>query len=108
MPTLLKNIYKESRSESKARAIGLAIRHINASTKRAITEAELVLAVRSGNIPSGLEHHVFAFIDETDLATLCDIVISGSLSYTMLADIAEKLLPDVHPTREWLNERRGL
>jgi hypothetical protein len=90
----------------QARALALATRHVNASTPVAIPEAVLLRALRTGIIPPGYKHHVFAVLDETDTATLADLVISGAVTFEQLAGLADQLLPFAHPSRVWLNGRR--
>lgn len=102
-PSLLASV-----TTDQARALALAVRHVNASTPMAISADALLRAVRTGQAPPGFEHHLFAFIDETDTATLADLVISGAATYGQLATLADRLLPKAHDTRAWLHERRAL
>lgn len=92
--------------EAQARAVALAARHANASTPVAIPDGALLHALRTGVVPPGYEHHVFAVLDETDTATLADMAISGVVGYGGLADLAGRLLHEGHPTRAWLDGRR--
>ncbi len=92
----------------QARALALAVRHVNASTRVPITEAALRTVVVTGDIPHEFEHHVSAFIDETDRATLCDLVLSRATTYGKLASLADRLLPPEHTNRRWLHDRREL
>lgn len=92
----------------QARALALAARHVNASTRTTMGESQLLDAIRARGAPPGLEPHLLAFIDETDRATLCDLVLSSVATYGQLAALADDLLPASHPTRRWLDERRDL
>ena len=96
------------RDNRNSRALAAAIRHVNVSTPLAIDEASLLRAIEQDDIPSGFIHHVHAFIDETDTATLSDIVTSGLATYGQLARLADRLLPNGHDTRRWLDGRRDL
>jgi hypothetical protein len=87
------------------RALALATRHVNASIAYPFEEADLLNWIHS-EIPADRLEHVRSFIDETDTATLQDLVISGAVSYRELAELADKLLPATHDTRKWLNDRR--
>ena len=97
-----------TRDNRENHALAAAIRHVNVSTPLAIDEASLLRAIEVGDVPPGLGHHVHAFIDETDTATLSDIVTSGVATYGQLARLADRLLPDGHDTRRWLDGRRDL
>ena len=96
-----------ARAAAQQRALALAARHINASTPRAIPEDVLLGALQTGCVPPGFEHHLFAFFDETDLATVADLVISGAVGYGQLAALADRLLRPGHATRTWLDARRS-
>ena len=61
------------------RALALAVRHINASTPVAIPDAELLAILQAGGV-----------------------------TYGQLAGLADRHLAAGHPTRRWLDERRGL
>ena len=92
--------------EYQARALALAARHVNASTSVAIPDDVLARALQTGVVPPGYDFHVFAVLDETDTATLADLAISSVVGYGQLADLAERLLHEGHPTRAWLDARR--
>lgn len=94
-------------SNGQVRALALASRHVNASIGRPIHETELLHWLRSGSVPADRVEHVRSFIDETDTATLQDLVISGAVRYTELATIADQLLPATHDTWKWLDDRRA-
>ncbi len=96
-----------AQAAAQQRALALAARHINASTPHAISEDVLLGALRTGCVPPGFEHHLFAFFDETDLATVMDLVISGAVGYGQLAALADRLLRPGHATRTWLDARRS-
>jgi hypothetical protein len=91
-----------------ARALDLAIGHVNASTPRPITGRQVTDAIRTGTPPAGFEHHVKAFLDETDLGLLSDLVVAGGATYAELARLADATLPAAHETRQWLDGRRDL
>lgn len=97
----------EELSEASLRALALATRHVNASIARPVTEAELLQWIRFGGVPADRLEHVRSFIDETDTATLQDLVLSGAVRYGDLARIADQLLPATHDTRKWLDDRRA-
>lgn len=88
------------------RALALASRHVNASIARPFEEVDLLCWIRFGQIPTDRIEHVRSFIDETDTATLQDLVISGAVRYSDLAGLADQLLPATHDTRKWLDDRR--
>ena len=98
---------QDARAAAQPRALALAARPINASTPRAIPGDVLLGALRTGCVPPGFEHHLFAFFDETDLATVADLVISGAVGYGQLAALADRLLRPGHATRAWLDARRA-
>lgn len=89
------------------RALALASRHVNASIAHPIEEGDLLRWIRFGRIPTDRIEHVRSFIDETDTATLQDLVISGAVGYSDLAELADQLLPATHDTRKWLDDRRS-
>lgn len=93
-------------SNESLRALALATCHVNASIARPFEEGELLRWIRSGHVPKDRLEHVRSFIDETDTATLQDLVISGAAGYSDLAKLADKLLPTTHDTRKWLDDRR--
>lgn len=95
-----------SRDEGQDRVLALTIRHVNVSTPAAIDAASLLRAIAGGEVSPALAHHVHAFIDETDTATLSDLVTSGLATYRQLARLADRLLPNGHDTRNWLDGRR--
>jgi len=90
-------------NERQQRALARAVRHVNVSTRTAISESSLLDAVWDGEFPQSLAHHIHAFIDETDTATLSDFVTSGLATYGQLARLADGLLPRGHDTRSWLD-----
>jgi hypothetical protein len=87
-------------------ALALAARHVHASTTVAIPDTTLLLALRTGIVPAGYEHHVFAVLDETDTARLADLAINVAVAYGDRAALADRLLPGGHPPRVWLDGRR--
>ena len=91
---------------AQQRALALAARHINALTPRAIPEDVLLGALRTGCVPPGFEHHLFAFFDETDLATVADLVISRAGGYGQVAALADRLLRSGHAIRTCLHAHR--
>jgi len=103
------------RSESRqhaAPATGPAGRSVPPSVQAPATPASLsserLLGIlRTGVIPPGYEHDLFAFLDEIQLATLADLIISGVGTYAQFAALADRTLPGNHDTRTWLNERLG-
>lgn len=95
-----------AQAAAQQHALALAARHVNASTPHAIPEDALLGALQTGCVPTGFEHHLFAFFDETDPATLMDLVISGAVGYGQLAALADRLLRPGHATRTWLDDRR--
>ena len=81
---------------------------VQAPATPAILSAERLLRiVRTGVIPPGYEHHLFIFLDETNIATFADFVISGVGTYAQFAALADRILPQNHDTRTWLNDRLG-
>ena len=92
----------------QARALALAARHVNASTRDAISEVALLGALQSGQVPTRYQHHLFAFFDETDTATMADLVVSRAVTFSQLAAIADKLLLVGHDTRTWLDDCRSI
>lgn len=78
------------------RALAFAVRHINASNGRPVSEVELLGWIRSGTAPADQTEQPRVFIDETDTATLQDPVLSGSATYAELAALADRLLPEAH------------
>lgn len=94
-------------SAHPSRALSLAVRHINASIPRPCSEAELLTWLRCGAAPADRAESLRAFFDETDTATLQDLVLSDAVTYAQLADLADRLLPAHHDTRQWLDERRA-
>lgn len=88
------------------RALALAVRHVNASTPRAMPSDVLLESLQTGHVPPKFERHLHAFIDETHPATLMDLVISGAVNYGQLAVLADLMLPASHETRAWLDARR--
>lgn len=92
-------------SEAGNRALALAVRHVNASTLSPLGEQELLRLLRSGKVPSNRREQLRAFIDETDTATLQDLVLSRAATYDELSALAGRLLPVTHDTRRWLDER---
>ncbi len=101
-----------SRSSGKdgriGRVLDLAIGHVNASTPQPITKSQMIDAIRTGTPPAGFEHHVRAFLDETDLGLLSDLVVAGGATYAELARLADTTLSAGHETREWLDGRRDI
>ncbi len=98
----------EASEQRIARTLDLAIGHVNASTPQCVTRRQVMDAIRTGTPPSGFEHHVRAFLDETDIGLLSDLVVAGGATYAELARLAERTLPAAHETREWLDGRRTL
>lgn len=90
-----------------ARALRFAAGHINVSVKNPIPDVVLLDALRTGAVLPEYDHHILAFFDETDTATIADLVISGAVTYGQLAAWADRLLPELHETRSWLDERRA-
>ncbi len=68
---------------------------------------ETVRALRTGVIPVGGEHALFAFFDEMHTISLADCVMGGVGTYAQFAALADRLLPEGHDTRTWLDERLG-
>ena len=93
-------------NDGARRALALAARHVNASIACPVSERELLDWIRAGAAPAGRQEELRAFVDETDTATLQDLVLSGAVSYADLAATADQLLPKNHETRRWLHERR--
>ena len=82
----------------------MLVHHVNASTATTVSEAALGPALRDGEAPPCLVHHVRAVLDEADPAALMDLVLEGVSTYARLAD---RLLPPGHGNRTWLDERRS-
>lgn len=81
---------------------------VQAPATPAILSAEQLLrVVRTGVIPPGYEHNLFAFLDETNVATLADFIVGGVGTYAQFAALADRILPENHDTRTWLNGRLG-
>ncbi len=106
--TTLRSAPPSIEDAEQTRALALAVRHVNASMRTPISEGELRTALITGEIKEQFENHLFAFIDETDRATLCDLVLSRATTYGRLAILADRKLPPKHPNRTWLDERRDL
>lgn len=87
------------------RALKLAAGHMNVSAATRISEAHLLACLqgRPEDGPSG--NWVAAFLTESDLATICDLVVCGAVTYGQLATAAAVHLPALHPTRKWLDDR---
>jgi hypothetical protein len=94
-------------NDGARRALALAARHVNASISRPVSEREILDWIRAGAAPADRQEELRAFVDETDTATLQDLVLSGAVSYADLATIADHLLPENHESRRWLHERRS-
>ena len=92
----------------QARAVALAARHVNASTPEAIPDLALLGSLQTGLVPARDRHHLRALSDETDTATMADLVVSRAVTYGQLAILADELLPAGHDTRTWLDDRRWL
>ena len=88
-------------------ALSMLVRHVNASTAITVPEASLRDALRDGEAPPRLVHHVRAALDEADPAALMDLVLDGVSTYARLARLADRLLPPGHGNRRWLDERRS-
>ena len=88
--------------------LAMIARHVNASTPSAVPEETLLGAFRTGEVPPAFTHHVRAALDETDQETMMDLVLSGAVSYGGLAALADRLLPENHGNRRWLDARRSL
>jgi len=94
-------------SKDSGRAIRLAARHLNASIESPIGEEELrhwLTAYRGA--PSDTAH-LQALLDEASPELLLDLVLEGGATYACLAALADRLLPQDHPNRKWLDERRS-
>lgn len=87
------------------RALKLAAGHMNVSRNEKITEADL-LACLQGECLDGSSHRIIgAFLADTDLATISDLIVNNVVTYQQLARAAAIHLPLTHPTREWLDDR---
>lgn len=75
------------------------------ATPLILSVEQLQHALRTGVVPPGYEHDLFAFLDETGTATLADLILGRVGSYAQFAALADRVLPEHHDTRTWLNER---
>jgi hypothetical protein len=87
------------------RALRLAAGHMNVSRNEKITEADLLACLRGECLEGSSRRIIGAFLADTDLVTICDLVVSGVVTYRHLAEAAAIHLPLIHPTREWLDDR---
>lgn len=92
-------------SADTLRALQFAVGHINVSVREQITSEDLFGYLKGRAVEPRHRHHFSAFFDETDTATISDLVLGGDISYCELSALSDRILPDGHPTREWLHER---
>lgn len=88
------------------RALSFAVGHINVSSRHPVSAEELLCSLLCVDPYHADTAHVAAFFEDTDLATICDLVITGVISYKQLAEAAALHLPEDHETMRWLDERR--
>lgn len=72
-----------------------------------LSPEQLLRVVRTGVVPPGCEPRLFAFLDGTNVATLAYLITGGVGTYAEFAALADRILPENHDTRTWLNERLG-
>lgn len=84
------------------RALALAVGHVNVSARHPVSAAAVLAALRSDIVPAALVTPVRALLDETDIETLSDLVLSGAIGYADLGRHAAALLEADHETRLWL------
>lgn len=94
-------------TDAASRPLALASRHVGVSLSTFLEDDDIQAWFRCGEWPYDVEPHLRALLDETDTATLLDLVIAGGASYASLARCADQLLPDGHDTRRWLDDRRA-
>ena len=93
-------------NESTLRALSFAAGHINVSVANKISAEILFAAIKGDAVDQKFRHHLWLFFDETDTATIADLVAGGQVSFSELSAAADRLLPKSHDTWTWLNERR--
>lgn len=94
-------------NKGSLRALSLAAGHMNVSRNKKIAEADLLACLRGKCLDGSSRRIIGAFLADTDLVTICDLVVSGVVTYKQLAEAAAIHLPLIHPTREWLDDRAG-
>jgi len=93
-------------SKGRGHAIPLAVRHLNASVKRPIGEDEVRQWLNAPLANPAHDGHLRALLDEAAPELLLDLVLEREATYAGLASLADRLLPQDHPNRIWLDERR--
>jgi hypothetical protein len=87
--------------------LSFAAGHINVSAADKIPSETLFAAIKGEPIDQKFDYHRWMFFDETDTATIADLVLGGEITFAELAATADRLLPESHDTRIWLDERRN-
>ena len=90
-------------SAGTLRALRLAVGHLNVSIRKSIVAEQLWLEIT--DCPAQIGPHIVAFLEETDLATIHDLVLGGDVDVSALKATAERLLPLGHQTRTSLDEQ---
>lgn len=94
-------------SQKTLKALSFATGHINVSVTNKISPDILFAAIKGAAIDPKFRNCLWMFLDETDTAAIADLVLGGEVSFAELSAAADRLLPEHHDTRIWLNERRN-
>ncbi len=96
------------KKQNKRNFLETAIRQINAPCPEKITAEMLIACIRGEKYDKKWKPHLWAFLEELDVALIHDIVLSGELTFEEISravDIWECL--DV-PTTRWIREMAEL
>jgi len=94
-------------NKDRRHAIPMAVRHLNASVEEPIREDEVRHWLSESQVSPAHDGHLRSLLDEAAPELLLDLVLEREATYAGLAALADRLLPQDHPNRIWLDERRS-